>query len=241
MVASSILLTALIINSMMTNTVGILWPLFMQRHFQWTDSQYSYLLLAAGISSSVALGVLPTMQKRVGPGLTRVAASALSAVCATAGFMIKQPGGEAVHCALMLTCLFLCATLDPSLQAGISLRFLGLWHGRSFGGMAALIGIGSVLANLISTGVFDATYDSEGFFGGGSSVMLLMGLLQACCAGGLFFVHRRLDQGHYVDLELHSRATEGYSSEDAHTSMLGGTNTEDEGVVVSPGSEPEAR
>mmetsp|Transcript_30536 Transcript_30536/g.81475 ORF Transcript_30536/g.81475 Transcript_30536/m.81475 type:complete len:278 (+) Transcript_30536:672-1505(+) len=75
MVASSILLTALIINSMMTNTVGILWPLFMQRHFQWTDSQYSYLLLAAGISSSVALGVLPTMQKRVGPGLTRVAAS----------------------------------------------------------------------------------------------------------------------------------------------------------------------
>jgi len=117
-----------------------------------------------------------------------------------------------------------------------------------------------VLANLISTGVFDATYDSEGFFGGGSSVMLLMGLLQACCAGGLFFVHRRLDQGHYVDLvrspssaetnrsritsyaqELHSRATEGYSSEDAHTSMLGGTNTEDEGVVVSPGSEPEAR
>jgi len=175
---STILSTSLVINSMTMNTVWILWPLFVQRHYGWSDSQYSYLLLAASVSSAMALGALPFTQKHVGPGLTRVVVCALSAVCAAAAFMIKQSGGEAVHCALMLTCLFSCATLDPSLQAGISLRFLGLWHGRSFGGMAALIGIGAVLANLISTGVFDATYDTEGVLGGGSAVMLLMGCLQ---------------------------------------------------------------
>ena len=165
------LTTALVCQGASAALLYVLWPLFLHAHFGVDDVDFAPLLLAASLASATALALAAPLQRWLGGPIRTAAIAGISAgLGAPAAFAMQCPDSLLLHTALVLPTAAAISLLEASLKAGASELAPIRWQGSTFGVMASLIGIGSVVASVGGSMLYEHSLgplQEQGQVGGG--------------------------------------------------------------------------
>jgi len=155
--AFSLSMAVLLCQSTATTIVTVLWPLYIRDAYQWSATEYGYLVLMSSMASIVSVASYPKLEARYGIAKCGEAACVCGMVCSLGFFIDSRPllnPWYKTHVVLAVGFISSLAFLEPCIRTLSSNYSHSSVQGRSFGFMNAIAGVGSILGNLAGTKLY---------------------------------------------------------------------------------------
>ena len=149
-------LLGLLLCKTLTETFSLTWPLFIQRHFGWTEREYG-LLLVVQQALAFTLVAAPTIQHRLGTSRAIMLFGTLSALPYTTGYLLQSATllAQGMHVVCMLLGFVANLALELVLTALCSNFVAPSVQGRLFAMLAIMRYAGSITGNLAGAALYE--------------------------------------------------------------------------------------
>lgn len=165
----------LCMQSLVTTTCSMLWPLYIADHFGWDTEQYAWLIFVSSCSGTMATAMAPAVAEAIGQARSMTLAYTMCACCAFATI----EGGPIVTSIAVTGILTAMAFVEPGIKAGASTSMPQLFQGSAFGILNSVTGVGAMVGSPFATyvyrlskGLHSSSVLSDGYF-----PFVLVGLL----------------------------------------------------------------
>ena len=153
-----------------------LWPLYVADAFGWSAREFASLVVASSLAATGAVAAAPSLERSYGARRVASAASAAAALASLGGFHKSAPPLLHALAATLFTAAV--AMLDPLLKSLASDGTAKKTIAASFGMLATLDGVGSMVGSLGGAWLYSAAGLSAPFFAsaallGSSAVAIL--------------------------------------------------------------------
>ena len=137
--------------------VTVLWPLFIHDAYQWSTTEYGYLVLMRSMASIVSVASYPKLEARYGIAKCGEAACVCRMVCSLEFFIDSPPllnPWYKTHVVLAVGFMSSLAFLEPCIRTLSSNCLHSSVQRWLFGFMNAIAGVGLILGNLMGTKLY---------------------------------------------------------------------------------------
>ncbi|KAK3235892.1 hypothetical protein CYMTET_53935 [Cymbomonas tetramitiformis] len=151
-VAGFVLMAMILVLQAFCVTVGdVLWPLFLHDRYSWGPTYYSYMLFLSGVLSALGIASVSSFERRLGGSRFLIWTCSFAAVTCLIAFSIPN---VVVHIVFSIGFVSAMACADPAIKTLATLFLPATLQGRSFGVLATISGLGSILGHWAGTRLY---------------------------------------------------------------------------------------